>query len=551
MAENGFGKYRITGKIKTSSETAQKITMHLTKDYKGANTKGTDEKTYYSANVYSKYIENVASSWVPFSFDIDVSDYGVGQENVTLQAFPNAHARDCSIDFYSENNSSAEAADLYIADIKVEYIEEYANPGKAPVIISNESGVIYANEIAIDEEYNFNTALQLKEGDDVTGLNATIAHPTADKTQNANITITSNLDNITATKTTKTVNVSFNIFDFVDVRNITSLTMLAVNYKNGLLTGSTVVPLNIKEDTLVNQNIVVANDADETKLFLIENMATLIPLAGKHVTTSYSSKTPKLFLVGDSICVGYPNENQYPQQGWGKVMADLNLLENIEVVNCAHGGFSTATFLDYATYRRGYPNAHTWNGDSLVISDGRSMAATKILPQISKGDYVIVSLGINDNSSSECGTTEAEYKANLQKFIDDTRNKGAEIIFVTPTVNGTATSGNYYDDGWQAYAGYMKAIAAANNVVLLDLGTEMAEQYAALDTDTVQSYHMFKSSYENVLKVDAADHTNTSVQNGTNDTTHLSEAGAEFVAKLIIDLLEESDSSLKYFVKGE
>lgn len=577
LSDNDCGKYIIEGKIKTGSTTPQTITMHLVKDYTAGTQKDNAStpdvnESYYNQNYYNHKIENVANEWVSFRAVFDISDYGTDKSGNAWDHFPSSTegngtktvARNCSIDFYTDSTSKAKLADVYYADIKMSKIEEYDNPEKIGVTISNSDGIVYANEIETEEEYSYKAALQLKDGTSAENLTANVYNPSSKEITSLAVTTSSNRDTVSALKTDKTVNVSFDLFDFIDTRDLKSLSLLAVNYKEGILTGSTVVPCEITQSTLVNQNISVGGDADQTKLFLLANADTIIPLTGVHTVETYTNSEPTLFLIGDSICVEYTTDDYYPQQGWGVKVG--NLFEGITVENCAHGGYSTETFLNYDSYQRGYAGAHTWNSETVVAATS-VQKATPILPQIKKGDYVLVSLGINDGFNVDfsgvedlnAGQTTAEkYKANLQKFIDDTRAKGAEIIFATPTANGLkeAASGVYNED-YKQRGDLMVEVANANNVVCLPLGAKMAEKYNGMTEDQVKANHMFWDTVQPLLKIDDyTTHKNTVISGSEsdpdgmgNDTVHLTETGAQFIAELIAEMLEDSDSSLKYFLK--
>lgn len=566
LNSNGLGKYVIEGKIKTSSSNPQTISLHLIKDYDGATTGG----KYYAENYYEYKIVGVANQWVSFNAVFNVEDYGMASDGTELESFPTNKPRSCSIDFYTQNGHSDMLADLYISDVKISKIVDYNIPDKIGVTVSNNEGVVYANEIEAKEEGGYEVALQLKDDTSVDNLSAKIYNPASKKVATKDVTISSDRNGV-AIKSDNIVQVSFDIFDYVDTRDVNSLSIIAANYDaNDMLINTVVTPLNITHSTLVNQNVTVGGNAKKTKLFLFENMTTIIPLADADVFTSYEEAEPTLFLIGDSICVEYKGDNWYPQQGWGVKLPDL--FEGIEVYNCAHGGYSTETYLNYESYQRGYGGAHSWNGDKVVaqkeeIKDGETVkvnyivTAEKILPQIKKGDYVLVSLGINDGFSVDFSdvadlnagqTTSEKYKANLQKFIDDTKAKGAEIIFATPTANGTQTKDGVYDEDYKARGDLMVEVANANNIVCLPLGAKQAEKYNLMNETDVQKLHMFESAYEEILKVDATEHLNGHVagtKSTTNDTVHLTEDGAQFIAELIAEMLASSDSSLKYYLK--
>lgn len=362
-----------------------------------------------------------------------------------------------------------------------------------------------------------------------------------------------------ASKDAKSVKISFNIADVVDTNGVKTLSVVAANYKAGALIATKVVSYDVAQSLSSNQSIEIAGDADKTKLFLYADKDRIIALP-TYTVDKYNSEnkkeTPTLFLVGDSICIEYKAENQYPQQGWGAKIDDM--LENINVKNCAQAGYSTATYLVYDRYAKAYAGKYSWNSDKVITSaDGNTIKdATPILPMIKEGDYVIVSLGINDGyditrtQDDKGQTTAATYKKHLKQFIDDTRAKGAEIILVTPTTNGRYKTGTtQYVENYSGRAGLMVQVAKENNVVCLELGAEMAKKYNTMTEAEVKKNHMVYEIVKDQIKVENTKHNNSYVKKGEDDTTHLSETGAEFVAKLIVDMLKETDSGLKQYIK--
>lgn len=313
----------------------------------------------------------------------------------------------------------------------------------------------------------------------------------------------------------------------------------------------------------------------EFKFFAFKD-GKLSPIMGVVQKKRLELKQANLFLVGDSICVHYGNENSKPQTGWGDPFTEL-MAEELNVVNCSHGGYAVKTFMDYTNYSGNYAK-HTWNSETVMVknSEGEVVqaAATPILPSINAGDYVIVSLGINDSSSTSSGyTNETDYKNYLKQMAADTQAKEAEMIFITPTISVSgklsdedkfnyALSNNYGERGQ-----WMKEAAAECGVVCLDLGTEMYNHYKEISNDgtenfdAIRTYHLYKKillkSVEEggfgLTQEQLDNHANTKLNKDHtgdgNDGGHLSTKGADMVAGLIVKLLRSSDSSLKYYIK--
>lgn len=344
-----------------------------------------------------------------------------------------------------------------------------------------------------------------------------------------------------------------------DLGGAKTLSVVLANYKKDILTDTKV--LSYSDLTKIDKSINVNTDCDKTKVFLYAQKEKIIPLKAYTVTSYIGSENEavkesvNLFLIGDSICVEYAGEKHYPQQGWGAKIG--NLFENVNVVNCAKAGYSTATYLVYDRFAKAskYGTGFAWDSDKVFIDEaGNTREVTPVLPQIKKGDFVLVSIGINDGydinrQKDELGQTTAEtYKKHLQKFIDDTRSKGAEIVFATPTTNGRKT-GDVYKENYSGRASLMKEVAEKNNVVCLELGKEMANRYNTMSDEDVKKNHMVYDIVKDQLKILESEHNNSNVKQQKDDTTHLTETGANFVADVICDLLRSSNSKLKDYLK--
>ena len=196
----------------------------------------------------------------------------------------------------------------------------------------------------------------------------------------------------------------------------------------------------------------------------------------------------RIFLAGDSTVCNYKLEA--PQRGWGQMLGQF-FNKNVTITNLAVSGTSTKTFRTL-----GY-----WD---------------KLLAQLKSGDYVMCQFGHNDShdkgkpESTDAGT---EYQANLKKFIDEVKGRGANIVLVTPMHRGIFGKDGKMSQELLPYAEAMKKVAKENNVALIDLYTASGE-------------YMEKTGSENIDPVFCG---------VKNDRTHFSENGAlimaEFVAK--------------------
>ncbi|RYU77189.1 GDSL-type esterase/lipase family protein, partial [Hymenobacter persicinus] len=113
-----------------------------------------------------------------------------------------------------------------------------------------------------------------------------------------------------------------------------------------------------------------------------------------------------VYLVGDSTMAD-KQEKAFPETGWGmpfKYFFD----ETVTVDNRAQNGRSTKTFL---TENRWQP----------------------VAAALHPGDYVLIQFGHNDEVPTKRSyTPEADFKANLLRFVAETRAKKAWPVLITP-----------------------------------------------------------------------------------------------------------------------
>ena len=114
-------------------------------------------------------------------------------------------------------------------------------------------------------------------------------------------------------------------------------------------------------------------------------------------------KKIRIFLAGDST-ISIKEVKAYPETGWG--MPFVHFWDStVTVVNRAKNGRSTKTFISEGL----------WNS---------------IITEAGEGDYIFIQFGHNDEAKEklERYTTPAEYRANLIKFIEESRARKIHTI---------------------------------------------------------------------------------------------------------------------------
>jgi lysophospholipase L1-like esterase len=166
-----------------------------------------------------------------------------------------------------------------------------------------------------------------------------------------------------------------------------------------------------------------------------------------------NSATPpvRIVLVGDSTV----ND----AGGWGPGFRS-SFTADVEIVNLAKNGRSSKSFRD----------------------EGLWAPATA-----SKPDYVLIQFGHNDgpgkgaDRETDPRTTSRD---NMARYIDEARAAGAQPVLVTSIVRRSFTSeGKIKPDSLVPYIEAVRALAAENNIPLIDLYSLTVAQAEALGPD--------------------------------------------------------------------
>ena len=239
---------------------------------------------------------------------------------------------------------------------------------------------------------------------------------------------------------------------------------------------------------------------------------------------SFKSKVTTIYLIGDSTVADYSLEKEYeskrfPQVGWGQVFQPFfqkdnlkqlkNILGNVKEVKIddrAKGGRSTRTF----------------------FQEGRWASVYKSLQ---KGDVVMMQFGHNDASEekTERYVNIEGYKEFLRLFINQTREKGATAIVLTPVARNYPWKEGKLTNVHGEYPQAAKDVAKELNVKLIDLNELSMEFFTSKGQEYVtQNYFMNLESglYQ-------------AFPNGQKDNTHFQTAGGKEVARLVFNAMKK------------
>ena len=114
---------------------------------------------------------------------------------------------------------------------------------------------------------------------------------------------------------------------------------------------------------------------------------------------------------------------------------------------------------------------HAKNGRSTKVSidEGRWDA---MVSKLKKGDYVFIQFGHNDEkqqSVERYTDPHGAYKANLTRFVNETRAKGAYPVLMTPIVRRHFDESGHLIDTHGEYPAAVRKLAKELNVPFIDM----------------------------------------------------------------------------------
>ncbi|MBQ3752172.1 MAG: rhamnogalacturonan acetylesterase [Prevotella sp.] len=204
-------------------------------------------------------------------------------------------------------------------------------------------------------------------------------------------------------------------------------------------------------------------------------------------------KVPTIYLCGNSTVV---DQNSEPWASWGQMITRWFGPE-VAISNHAESGLTARTF----------------------IAGGR---LDKILTTLKPGDLLIAEFGHNDEKEKRPGDGAwYHYVYNLKIFIDQVRQKGADIVFCTPTQRRAFEADNKTIKNTHGeFPAAMKSVAEREKVPVIDLNLMTKTFFETLGFENSKRalVHYPKELYGRELA----------------DNTHFNPYGAYEVAKCVV-----------------
>jgi lysophospholipase L1-like esterase len=214
---------------------------------------------------------------------------------------------------------------------------------------------------------------------------------------------------------------------------------------------------------------------------------------------SADASTPAIYIVGDSTASVY-DKSLYPRTGWAQPLQDYFAPACASVHDEARSGRSSKSFYDEGAW-------------------------TPVRNALRNGDYVLIQFGHNDEKTDDAARyTEPfrGYQQYLQKYIDESRAKGAVPLLLTPIERNQWKNGAIADSHGD-YPKAMRELANNSQTGLVDM-TALTKSYLER-IGQAQATKLF-------MNLAAGESPN--YPDGNSDNTHLQETGARIIAEIAL-----------------
>lgn len=204
-----------------------------------------------------------------------------------------------------------------------------------------------------------------------------------------------------------------------------------------------------------------------------------------------------VYLIGDST-MSIKQVKAYPETGWGMPFATF-FDERVTVDNRAMNGRSTKSFIE----------ENRWQ---------------PVANQLQEGDYVFIQFGHNDEvKTKKTYTPEADYRANLIRFITESRAKKAVPVLLTPVARRQFDEAGKVQETHAVYSDLVRAVANEYKTPLIDLDRQSQELLQRFGVENSKLLY---------LQVEPGEHPN--YPDGKIDNTHFNELGARKMAQIVL-----------------
>ena len=218
----------------------------------------------------------------------------------------------------------------------------------------------------------------------------------------------------------------------------------------------------------------------------------------------------RVALIGSSACQGYGSKEPHLIYGWGEVIGKY-FKPHVKILNFAKSGYSSKMFIDRGNWKKTLD---------------------------AKPHYIFITIGANDSKKGAHRYTDPEttYRANINKFVRETREIGAVPVIVTVNqslmLNKTNDKvifikGKVFRKDREPYSAVLRDIARKENLVCLDLARLQQQKMEAMGEEAAGKLYRYDPKKKKL------------------DPSHTNLQGAQLLAEIIVEELAKSVSPLR------
>ena len=237
----------------------------------------------------------------------------------------------------------------------------------------------------------------------------------------------------------------------------------------------------------------------------------LFPLLFSATVVAVDSARPiHLFLAGDSTMAEKAPPPKNPERGWGEALSYF-FKDSVVVDNRALNGRSSLSFRTEGHWDR-------------------------LLGDLRAGDWVLIQFGHNDEKAedpSRYAAPQTDYRANLTRFVEEARARGARPILATSIVRRKFDEAGHLTPTHGQYPAVVREVGTTLEVPVLDLEQKTERFIEKLGpADSIPFFlHPTEGQFARFPE-------------GKKDDTHLSIFGASVIAQMAVESLRAQEVPL-------
>ncbi len=278
-----------------------------------------------------------------------------------------------------------------------------------------------------------------------------------------------------------------------------------------------------------------------------------------------------IFCIGDSFCQDYLDRTWYPESGWGTHLIDYFNEEYVTVKNYGKSGGWAQSIMsntndpiyqnNIAEGKEPTDGMYGWGYWNKMLNDN----------DFSEGDYIIVSLGLNDTYLKGPNGMPAVdwYGMGIEEMVKSAQKNKANIILCSPMLRASVEA----PTETRALITRTEEIANKYGVTYLNvndaLEAQYAEEFGYVKGETTEAekekivreiyskYYLDRDALKDknhefhLTDEERANHMQSTMKDEHTDglNSHPNLRGADNMARWIAVLLKDTDSDLRFYVK--